>query len=72
MISSWLSDQGLLLGPAVALLLFLFVFIAVLVWIYRPGSTAIYEHEAGLPFSEGESGGADAPTTREWNHGKRA
>jgi cbb3-type cytochrome oxidase subunit 3 len=53
MISEWLSDQGFLVGPALALGVFLAVFAGVLLWIYRPGSTRAYEHEAQLPFDEG-------------------
>ena len=52
MISAWLTDQGLTLGPAVALVLFFGIFVAVLGWIFRPGSTQIYEHEARLPLDE--------------------
>ena len=52
MISAWLTDQGFLLGPAVALVLFFSIFMAVLAWIYRPGSREIYEHEARLPLDD--------------------
>jgi cbb3-type cytochrome oxidase subunit 3 len=52
MISNWLTDQGYLLGPAVALLLFLLIFAIVLVWIFRPGSTEAYEREAMLPLDD--------------------
>lgn len=55
MIRAWLSDQGFTLGPAIALLLFFGVFIGVLVWIYRPGSKRIYEHESRLPFDDEEA-----------------
>ena len=56
MIGSWLTDQGLTLGPALALLLFLAIFVGVLAWIYRPGSATLYEHEARLPFEAGPAG----------------
>jgi len=72
MIASWLSDQELLLGPTVALLLFLLVFAGVLVWIFRPGSDAAYEHEAMLPFTDEEPSGGDAAQALERNHGTRA
>ena len=53
MIGPWLSDQGYLLGPAFALLVFLAVFVGMLLWIFRPGSGHTYEREAQLPFDEG-------------------
>lgn len=52
MISAWMTDQGLTLGPALALLLFFGVFLAVLAWVYRPGSRQFYEYEARLPLDE--------------------
>ncbi|HKJ00354.1 MAG TPA: cbb3-type cytochrome c oxidase subunit 3 [bacterium] len=58
MIKEWLTDQGLMLGPGVALGLFLVFFIGVLFWIYRPGSNRIYEREAQLPFEDGVRHGA--------------
>lgn len=53
MIREWLTDQGLLLGPAVALFLFLGVFVAMLAWIFRPGSRRIYDEQARLPLDDG-------------------
>ena len=55
MIRPWLTDQGFLFGPAFALVMFFVVFIGVLVWIYRPGSRQVYEHEAQLPFDRNGS-----------------
>ena len=66
MIRSWLTDQALLLGPAFALALFLAIFIGVLIWIFRPGSRQVYQHEALLPFEDGSPAqGARASTPRE-------
>jgi cbb3-type cytochrome oxidase subunit 3 len=56
MIKEWVSDQSLMLGPAFAMVLFLVLFVVVLVWIFRPGSRRVYEHEAQLPFDEGRGG----------------
>jgi cbb3-type cytochrome oxidase subunit 3 len=52
MINEWLSDQEVLLGPAIALVLFLAIFIGMMVWIFRPGSRRAYEHDAQLPFDD--------------------
>jgi cbb3-type cytochrome oxidase subunit 3 len=59
MIQSWLADQGLTVAPAVALLLFMGIFIGVLVWIFRPGSRAQYDHEARLPLEDSRDAGGD-------------
>jgi cbb3-type cytochrome oxidase subunit 3 len=64
MIRTWLTDQGFLLGPAFALVVFFVVFIGVLVWIYRPGSRQVYEHEAQLPFDTGSQGGRAHASTK--------
>ena len=65
MIREWLTDQGLLFGPAFALALFLGVFVGVLAWIYRPGSRIIYEHEARLPFDKEPHEGVSHASARE-------
>ena len=53
MIGEWLSDQGILLGPAVALFLFFGVFLGMLAWIFRPGSRQVYDRHARLPLDDG-------------------
>ena len=63
MISEWVTDQGYLLGPAFALGLFLLVFVVMLLWLYRPGSERVYQHEAQLPFDEGARGPQQSPST---------
>ena len=73
MISQWLTDQGYLLGPAVALLLFILVFAAVLVWIFRPGSSETYAQEAMLPLDDmAPPRAANNAKTREDNDGRVA
>ena len=52
MIGPWLSDQGYLLGPAFALVLFLAFFVGMLLWIYRPGSARLYDQQAKLPLDD--------------------
>ena len=52
MLSDWWSDQGLLLGPMLALVVFLGVFVGMLVWIFRPGSKQFYQHNAELPLQD--------------------
>lgn len=71
--SSWLADQGYLLGPAAALLLFMLIFAAVLVWIFRPGSTQVYEQEARLPLDDmAPKDAAHISKTQEDNDGQVA
>lgn len=63
MIRNWLSDQGITLGPAIALIIFLVVFVGVLAWVFRPGSRRIYEHESRLPLDDDEGAGAGDDAT---------
>lgn len=55
MINEWLTDQEIIIGPAVALVLFLGIFIGMLTWIFRPGSRQTYERDAQLPFDDGRT-----------------
>jgi cbb3-type cytochrome oxidase subunit 3 len=61
MTGPWLTEQGYLLGPAFALLVFLALFVGMLLWLYRPGSRRIYEQEARLPFDDGRHPGTLNP-----------
>jgi cbb3-type cytochrome oxidase subunit 3 len=54
-------------APAATLLFFLAVFVAVLLWIYRPGSARVYARSAALPLDDEPS--ASASTPRETTHG---
>ena len=43
-------------------LLFLFVFFtAVIVWVFRPGSTKVYENPANIPFRHDDKPAPDGP-----------
>jgi len=69
MIRSWLTDLGFTWGPTLALLLFFGLFIAVLVWVFRPGSRKAYEHEARLPLEDGGPRAAEPSGEKEEHHG---
>ena len=56
MIREWWTDQGLIVGPAFALLIFLAVFIGILVWIFRPGSKTFYDETARMPLDDDRPG----------------
>ena len=51
-----MTDMGMTLGPSVALLLFVGLFVAVVLWIYRPGSRQTYQDEARLPLEDAGAG----------------
>ena len=40
-------------GPMLALGLFLACFIGIVIWVFRPGSSTIYNRASKLPFMEG-------------------
>ena len=52
MLREWFSDQSLVLGSAVAAVLFLSLFAGMLVWVFRPGSRQQYRDRARLPLDE--------------------
>ena len=54
----WISDQNLVLGSAVASILFLSLFAGMLVWVFRPGSRQQYRERARLPLDDGRLPGA--------------
>jgi cbb3-type cytochrome oxidase subunit 3 len=58
-----MSASGLSIYAIVALLLFVIAFLAIVVRTFAPGSTARYNADARLPFSDDEPG--SAPRTRE-------
>lgn len=62
MIKEWVSDQSALVAPAIGLVLFLVFFVAVLFWIYRPGSKSTYDEESQLPFTDEERRESDQDT----------
>ena len=45
-------------GPGLALVLFLVFFVAIMIWVYRPGSRNVYQESARLPLEQ------DAPASR--------
>ncbi len=49
MIKDWLAEQGLLIAPTIALILFIVIFVLMVIWIYRPGSKKTYEEKAWIP-----------------------
>lgn len=52
--SEILSRTDLLFLPELSLLLFVLVFVGAVFWVFRPGSSAIYERRAQLPLGEDE------------------
>lgn len=56
MMNEWFGADGVVFGPAFVLLEFMVVFILLLVWVFRPGSSAIYEQAATLPFDDEQQG----------------
>ena len=63
MMRDWITDQGLLLGPAFALVLFVAIFVFILFWIFRPGSDRFYENSARMPLDEVELSANKKTTT---------
>lgn len=53
-----MSAAGLSIYAVVALLLFVIAFLAIVVRTYAPGSTARYDADARIPFSDDEPGPA--------------
>jgi len=51
-----MSASGLSIYAIVALLLFVIAFLAIVVRTFAPGSTARYDADARLPFSDDEPG----------------
>ena len=54
----WISDRSLVIGSAVAAILFLSLFAGMLVWVFRPGSRQQYRERARLPFDDSRLPGA--------------
>ena len=63
MMRDWITDQGLLLGPAFALLMFLAIFAFIIFWIFRPGSSSFYKQKAMMPLEDSgpAAGKSDQP-----------
>ena len=53
-----MSASGLSMYAIVALLLFVIAFLAIVVRTFAPGSTARYDADARIPFSDDEPGPA--------------
>jgi len=58
MMRDWMADQGLFWGPLTTTVLFVLLFVAVIFWIYRPGSREAYRRSAQMPL---DGGAEDAP-----------
>ncbi|MDH5751926.1 MAG: cbb3-type cytochrome c oxidase subunit 3 [Deltaproteobacteria bacterium] len=71
MIRSWLADQGLVWGPGFALMMFLLFFVAMLAWVYRPGSRRVYDQSAMMPLEDGslDSAATKQTSVKEQAHG---
>ena len=50
-----MSHIDLMIFPKIGLAIFVSFFLLSLVWIFRRGSSKIYEHTSNLPFDEAES-----------------
>jgi len=69
MIHDWLANNGIVLGPASVMVAFFLLFLALLAWLYRPGSSEGYQLEANLPFEDGQHGGPHTTTFQGEGHG---
>jgi|GEM_PF-1875554 len=55
-----MEGADLSLWPAISLVVFMLTTLAVLYWIYRPGSADFYRHLASMVFEDKASGASDS------------